>query len=199
MTATQTQTLSPAQRAWVTRRAKLTGSSAPIAATIVVRAPTPIVPDAVPLKVRARRQSDAEVAARAAVKARTDQTALVPATEFQLVEIDLGDDAVVGMGNRRFTVLAQNVNRVKLFYAPLLVTTECSRDYFERNYRPARQQDRKAYAEIVRRNIARADKANLEIFEKKGKSASEADFLSDGGVDAQQVLALLAGPKRARH
>jgi hypothetical protein len=150
---TMQQTLSPAQKAWVTRRAngwKPTNTPHNYGPTIgagPTARPTNPHPDSpVGRAQRPRRFSEAEQAARAYGKAKADHSALEPVTEFRQVEIDL-DDPIVGMGNRRFTVLAQNANKVRLFYAPLLVTTEVDRRYFDQHHRPARKG---AFGELVK-------------------------------------------------
>lgn len=172
---TTTETLSPAQKAWVTRRAKIAAGTAPAG-----EAPA-----------KPKRMSVFEKQARESVVARSDRSAIEPATEWQLIDINLREDPVVGIGMRRFTVLGQNARKVKLFYAPLLVTTEVPLWYFKEHWRPAKQQDRDAYRDIVRRNIYRADTVNQSLFDQH---KPESSYLSDGGADAQRVLELLDMP-----
>jgi hypothetical protein len=153
---TQPAALSPAQKAWITRRAKMAVRPAPT--------PAPVLPEPDWMKPRA--------------VATAPQ--LEPVTDLPVIEINI-DNAMVGCGQRRFIVLDLSAREARLFYAPLLATIVIPRKVFDDRHVPAKRVKRDVLADIIRRNIARADRTNAD----KGKLIA-----SDGGDYAQRALAL---------
>jgi hypothetical protein len=131
---TEPVTLSPAQKAWITRRAKM--------ATRPVAAPAP---KAEPDWMKPRQVAEIPQ--------------LEPVTELRMVEINV-DHRLLGCGQRRFVVLDMSAREVRLFYAPLLTTITIPRKVFNDRHAPAKRVKRDVLADIIRRKIALADSIN---------------------------------------
>lgn len=159
----QSEQLSPARKAWITRRAKA-----------LVR-PVVFPPPAAPIPSAPTTWMTPSVA--------PPPPELQPVTELQVVELWL-DDAVVGCGQRRFIVLDQSTREVRLFYAPLLATTTVPRRIFDAHHMPARKVRRKVIAEIIRARRTVADRVNAEATKV---------VMPDGGAFAVRALELLEG------
>jgi hypothetical protein len=92
------------------------------------------------------------------------------------------DDALVGCGFRRFIVLEEGDRTVRLFSAAKLAAIKVDRRYFEQKAKFDRRPNRRAIADIIRRNVAMADRIN---------DREQAPIVSDGGKDACTALQLL--------
>ena len=163
-------TLSPAKKAWLTRRARaLEAASAP-SRSVVTQTATAIV----------RMNTDADLVTTRVYR----EPEMVQVEELQTVQIDLLDDPVVGNGRRLFVVLALSSKRARLFYPPTLQTTEIGRDVFDKYHVPVgpRRANRQRLADSIRGRIKLADSLNAK---------AQAEVLPDGGADAQRVLSLL--------
>lgn len=152
MPATATN-LSPAQKAWVTRRAMQAAS-----ATVTVPAVAAPVSRIIQLK---------PVAA--------------PVADEPLVNLWV-DDPAVGCGLRLFVVVDRGDRFVSLM-TPSLATIRVERKYFDRYAKPATRGVRRSrVAEIIRRNVAFADRVN---------AGAGRDVLSDGGAFLSTALRLV--------
>lgn len=173
--ALQASALSPAQKAWVTRRAKMA------AASMVANVPAlKAVAEHVAKPAIVHRSSNADFAApRVYVEPE-----LVDVAEFAFVSLYLVDHPVVGNGQREFVPLALSSKKVRLFYPPSLETIEVSREVYDRGFVPvpSRRYSRARIAERIRQRIALADRVNGEEM---------AMVLQDGGREAQRVLELI--------
>jgi hypothetical protein len=167
----QTATLSPAQKAWATRRAqgwtpKAQRSAAPSNVIAKSDAPAPIAKpwlDPKPIVLPVDHME--------------------PVTEFQYVTYWV-DHPEVGCGFFRFFVLDKGLKKVRLFYISRLTAIVVDRRHFDDHHTPARKVDRKSIANIIRRNRALADRLNDE---------AKRDVMPDGGVYAERALALITG------
>jgi len=168
-------TLSPAQKAWVTRRAKM-AAAATVPAILPVTSTLAPAPSASAI---VNTYSDADLANIKVYRAPE----MVAVDEFRMVEIYL-DRADVGCGRRRFVVMAMSKDRVRLFNPSRLITIEIPRKQFDMGHLLAKKVDRKLLARLMRENIATADRVNDRVQE---------DRLSDGGPDAVKVLEWLDG------
>lgn len=173
MQITETKLSNAAHKAWATRRAK----AALAATTASLPLPAPIA-DAKPAVIVNRW-----TAADLPVAKLYVEPAIVAETEFRYIEIWL-DDAIVGCGQRRFVVLGSSTKKVSLFCIHKLVTTTVDRVTFDRCHSPARKVNKRSIAEIMRRNIALADRVN---------ERHQAEVMPDGGAVAQNILAMLEG------
>lgn len=97
-----------------------------------------------------------------------------------MVEIEL-DCKEVGSGRRRYVVLDTGARMVRLFSASSLIAIDVHRLEFEKRARAVKFNP-KTVAEIIRRNIALADRLN-------DKAADVVLF--DGGEAAVRALAVL--------
>src|SRR5882672_1447324 len=171
--------MNAAHKAWATRRAR---AAAAALMTSVAAMPAPAPVEAKPAGVHNVHTSADLVGIGAVSPVIFRGTQAV--TDCQLVEISV-DDSAVGSGRRLFVVLEEGDKMVRLFSPAKLVTITVDRKYFDKyGYWPARGVKRSRVAEIIRRNIALADKINAAKLE---------DAVSDGGADAVAALQLLEG------
>ncbi len=167
-----TATLSPAQKAWATRRAQgwtPNGKALPLSivnAKNYAPAPADI----------AKPWLDPKPLA-----APID--AMDPVTAFEFVEYWV-DHPDVGCGFFRFVVLDRGPRKVRLFYCSRLSTIIVNRAEFDRGHMPARKFKRATLADIIRRNRALADKVN---------DREEREVIPDGGVFTVRALQLVTG------
>jgi hypothetical protein len=115
-----------------------------------------------------------------------DRDAMNPVAEFEFVEFWV-DDADVGCGQFRFLVLDRGAHKVRLFYLSRLATIVVDRKKFDDNHTPARRVNRTTLADIIRRNVAMADRVN---------DGAQRPVLSDGGTFAVRALELITGEAR---
>jgi hypothetical protein len=108
-----------------------------------------------------------------------------PAPAFKeskpVVDIDI-DHHATGCGMRRFVVLDCGQRLVRLFYYPTLTTIAIDRLTFDRKAKYARDSKPSKIAEIIRRNVALADKINEQ---------ARSIVVSDGGADVSKALEVL--------
>lgn len=183
--------LNAAQKAWITRRAKLAAAVATIVAgspdqpVVIMPAVTVDTGIKLPPPPKSGRIGDAVVAPAAAWQAprvaMVSADAMVPATEFEMVEMRL-DDAAIGCGQFRLIVIERSDRTVRLFNAPKLATVTVSREHFEKTAKPARHVRRAVLADIIRRNLALADRVNGQ---------AQRIVMDDGGRFAVAALTLL--------
>jgi hypothetical protein len=159
-----------AQKAWATRRARLTATTA---AVVIAATPAAAIVNV---------SNDATLAALTTINpaAATRQVA----AEVACV-VELYVDEQIGCGRFLFVVVEEGPQIVRLLRPSSLETVTVSRKYFDTHkIVPKRGAvNRTRVANIIRRNRALADKVN----DRKG-----ADVLADGGADAALALQLLA-------
>lgn len=169
--------MTPAQKAWATRKARLAASvAAVVSATSASALP--------PSSVIVNRSWEQPVAQVPAVAVPVFQT--TPVERCELVEISI-DDSKCGSGRRLFVVLEIGERMVRLFSPSSLVTVVVARSYYEKYAVGAKGVKRSRVAAIIRRNRALADKVN----EAEQRTAAAA--LPDGGADGVRALELLGG------
>lgn len=103
-------------------------------------------------------------------------------TSKPVVDLYLADDPVVGSGTRRFIVLDCGERAVRLFCYPKMIATTVDRVTFDQKAKYARDAKAEKLIEIIKRNIALADKYN---------TAAMDSVLPDGGADAVKAIEVL--------
>lgn len=196
-TATDTSQLSPAQRAWITIRARKAAlaAGASIDAINAIRTPAPEA-DAEPEFKPVRRErvkvdrvsplseGPAEMTAgqkaaetrRLLEEARAKLEAIKAGVEAPsdladafAVELNV-DDAKVGCGQRSFVVVAIDIRTVTLFNVPTLTTIQIDRITFEQDAKPYKTTKAKQLARIDAAILA-YDKSKLDYDVKAVKAA----------------------------
>lgn len=128
-----------------------------------------------------RRARDAARADIKTIAAGIEQPSAAYDPKKPVVDIWL-DDAKVGCGMRRYVVLECGPRAVKLFYYPSLVTVTVDRLTFDRKAKPARDARKRKIAQIIRDNVALAERVNAQA----GRPV-----MAEGGARAKQTLAVL--------
>lgn len=146
----------------------------------------------IPDKARSEAAKRAWETMRAKKAAREKLAAIAagvqgPSTAFRetkpVVDLFLADDPAVGSGMRRFIVLDCGERSVRLFCYPKMVATTIDRVTFDQKAKYARDAKAGKLIEIIKRNIALADKCN---------GAAQDSVLPDGGADAVKAIEVLS-------
>ncbi len=156
--------LNPAQKAWITRRAKMAAR----ASTAVTPAPSVARPPFTPIEIPVNYRPPQEAPAH-------EPWAGPPAVSLYV------DDNVVGSGARVFVVLGVDDRLATLFSPSQLITTRVARKYLEKRFQ-TKGVNAKRVAAIIRRNVALADRIN---------GGALKDKIADGGADAVRALELV--------
>lgn len=129
-------------------------------------------------RLLAEARAKAEIAKATAIAAPSPRK--LPLIDARVIEINL-ERTDVGCGWRRYVVLEVGDTWVKLFSAAQLLAIEIRRAEFDLKARAAKYDGGKIL-EIIRRNIALADRLNGQ---------AQAPVMPDGGADAVRAMELI--------